>query len=62
MNATTEFMDLLQVKYPILQAPMAGVATSAMAAAVSNAGGLGALGLCWVSFLRVYSTALQVAV
>ncbi|WP_042244711.1 nitronate monooxygenase family protein [Paracoccus sp. PAMC 22219] len=49
MNATTEFMDLLQVKYPILQAPMAGVATPAMAAAVSNAGGLGALGLCAAS-------------
>lgn len=30
---------------PIVQAPMAGVATPAMAAAVSNAGGLGSLGL-----------------
>lgn len=49
MNATTELMDLLQVKCPILQAPMAGVATPAMAAAVSNAGGLGALGLCAAS-------------
>lgn len=49
MNATTELMDLLRVKYPILQAPMAGVATPVMAAAVSNAGGLGALGLCAAS-------------
>jgi nitronate monooxygenase len=30
---------------PIIQAPMAGVATPALAAAVSNAGGLGSLGL-----------------
>ncbi|WP_319826281.1 nitronate monooxygenase [Thalassovita sp.] len=35
----------LGLKGPLLQAPMAGVATPAMAAAVSNAGGLGALGL-----------------
>jgi len=31
--------------FPIIQAPMAGVATPALAAAVSNAGALGALGL-----------------
>ncbi|MGR3712758.1 MAG: NAD(P)H-dependent flavin oxidoreductase [Shimia sp.] len=35
----------LGLKWPIFQAPMAGVSTPAMAAAVSNAGGLGALGL-----------------
>jgi nitronate monooxygenase len=46
MTATTELLDLIQVRHPILQAPMAGVATPAMAAAVSIAGGLGALGLC----------------
>ncbi len=38
MTATTRFLDLLEVQLPILQAPMAGVATPAMAAAVSNAG------------------------
>ncbi len=41
-------MDLLSalgIKHPILQAPMAGVSTPALAAAVSNAGGLGALGI-----------------
>ncbi len=37
--------DDLGLEIPILQAPMAGVATPAMAAAVSNAGGLGGLGL-----------------
>ena len=41
MNA---FLEKLQVALPIFQAPMAGVSTPAMAAAVSNAGGLGALG------------------
>src|SRR5690606_17162625 len=30
---------------PIIQAPMAGTATPALAAAVSNAGGLGSIGL-----------------
>lgn len=35
----------LGLRWPIFQAPMAGVSTPAMAAAVTNAGGLGALGL-----------------
>lgn len=33
------------VTHPIIQAPMAGVSTPAMAAAVSNAGGLGSIGV-----------------
>lgn len=37
-------LDLLQIDHPILQAPMAGAATPQLAAAVSNAGGIGALG------------------
>jgi nitronate monooxygenase len=36
---------MLKLESPILQAPMAGISTPAMAAAVSNAGGLGALGV-----------------
>ena len=36
---------VLRLSWPLLQAPMAGVSTPQMAAAVSNAGGLGALGL-----------------
>jgi nitronate monooxygenase len=39
----TTFLDRLGLWLPILQAPMAGVSTPALAAAVSNAGGLGAL-------------------
>jgi nitronate monooxygenase len=41
----TSFRDRLGLAHPILQAPMAGVATPALAAAVSNAGALGAIGL-----------------
>ncbi len=35
---------LLGIEHPIIQAPMAGSATPALAAAVSNAGGIGSLG------------------
>jgi nitronate monooxygenase len=37
-------LDLLGIELPIIQAPMAGVSTPEMAAAVMNAGGLGSLG------------------
>src|SRR5690606_40559670 len=36
--------ERLGIELPIIQAPMASVATPALAAAVSNAGGLGSLG------------------
>src|SRR3954466_7267770 len=35
--------EQLKIEYPIVQAPMLGVSTPEMAAAVSNAGGLGSL-------------------
>jgi nitronate monooxygenase len=38
-------LSKLGIRTPIIQAPMAGVSTPAMAAAVSNAGALGSLGL-----------------
>jgi nitronate monooxygenase len=38
-------LALLGIRKPIIQAPMAGVTTPALAAAVSNAGGLGSLGV-----------------
>ncbi|QUH26250.1 enoyl-[acyl-carrier-protein] reductase FabK [Serpentinicella alkaliphila] len=37
----TELCDILNIKYPIIQGGMAWVATAELAAAVSNAGGLG---------------------
>jgi nitronate monooxygenase len=39
------FLKKLGITLPIIQAPMAGVSTPAMAAAVSNAGALGSLGI-----------------
>src|SRR4051794_15041738 len=44
MALTTAFTDLLSVPQPVVSAPMAGVAGGALAAAVSNAGGLGLVG------------------
>lgn len=41
----TGFQKIIDVPYPIVQAPMAGTSTPELAAAVSNAGGLGSLGL-----------------
>ena len=54
-------LTLLGIKYPIIQAPMAGTATVALAAAVSNAGGLGSLGLgsCNVEQARQQIQALK---
>ncbi len=39
------FLGTLGIDLPIIQAPMAGVSTPEMAAAVSNAGGLGSIGV-----------------
>lgn len=41
----TRVCELLDIKYPIIQAAMAWVINAEMVAAVSNAGGLGTLGL-----------------
>lgn len=41
--------DMFTLKYPIIQAPIGGIATPELAAAVSNAGGLGGLALSWSS-------------
>lgn len=43
MDAT--FLDRFGLTLPIVQAPMAGVSTPALAAVVSNAGGLGSIGI-----------------
>ena len=37
------FLRKLGIELPIIQAPMAGVSTPEMAAAMSNAGGLGSI-------------------
>lgn len=40
-----QLLQKLQIKLPIIQAPMAGVSTPEMASAVSNAGALGSIGI-----------------
>ncbi|WP_462382768.1 NAD(P)H-dependent flavin oxidoreductase [Pseudomonas sp. Marseille-QA0892] len=45
MSAPARFTELLGIQYPLIQAPMAGVSTPELAAAVSNAGALGSLGI-----------------
>jgi hypothetical protein len=48
---TTGLTKLLQIKYPIIQAPIGSATSPGLAAAVSNAGGLGNFGgpepWCW---------------
>jgi nitronate monooxygenase len=45
MMFKNEVTELLQIDYPIIQAPMAGgVTTSTLVASVSNHGGLGMIG------------------
>ncbi len=43
MSATRHLLDLLGARVPIIQAPMAGVSSPAMAAAVSSVGALGSI-------------------
>lgn len=45
MQAYHPFFSRLGLEHPIIQAPMAGVGTPRLAAAVSNAGALGSLGI-----------------
>jgi nitronate monooxygenase len=42
---TSTLLDRLGIQLPIIQAPMAGTSSPAMAAAVSDAGGLGSIGV-----------------
>lgn len=49
MILKTKLCDLLQVEYPIVQAPIGSATTPELASAVSNAGGLGMLAITWSS-------------
>jgi len=44
----TVLTELLKIRYPIIQAPMAGSDSPALVASVSNAGGLGSLGAAYM--------------
>jgi nitronate monooxygenase len=56
----TDLLDLLGIELPIIQAPMAGSTTPALAAAVSNAGGLGSIGCATISPDKLGDTADEV--
>ena len=45
MQSSHPFFSQLSIQHPIIQAPMAGTSTPRLAAAVSNAGALGSLGI-----------------
>ena len=49
----TDLMDLLEIEHPIIQAPMAGSTTVALAAAVSSSGGLGSFGYSEATLDRI---------
>jgi nitronate monooxygenase len=59
----SDLLDLLGIEQPIVQAPMIGSATPALAAAVGNAGGLGSLGCAAMSLdqLRAKAGELRAA-
>ena len=55
----TDFKNLLGIEHPIVQAPMAGSATVGLAAAVSNAGGLGSMGCGEMTAAELHQTVEQ---
>jgi nitronate monooxygenase len=59
----TDFLELLGITHPVIQAPMAGFAPPALAAAVCNAGGLGSIGCAGIppATVRGQITALRQA-
>ncbi len=54
--ASLDFLSYLDIRFPIIQAPMAGICTPALAAAVSNAGGLGSVSVAAMSPDQAHST------
>jgi nitronate monooxygenase len=55
-----DLIDLLGIDHPIVQAPMGGEATPALAVAVSNAGGLGGVGCSFMSLEELRDTANEI--
>ncbi len=51
----TRLCDVLDIRWPIIQAPIGSASCPELAAAVSNAGGLGTLALSWKSLAEVRS-------
>ena len=61
MWPTTRLQTLFGIEHPVVQAPMAGASTPAMAVAVANAGGLGSLGCAMMSAEQLKAAAAEVA-
>ncbi|MBV8506633.1 MAG: nitronate monooxygenase [Alphaproteobacteria bacterium] len=59
----TDFVELLGITHPVIQAPMAGFASPALAAAVCNTGALGSIGCAGIPLatVREQITALRQA-
>ena len=55
-----DLIDLLGIDHPIVQAPMGGESTPALAVAVSNAGGLGGLGCSFMSMEELRTKAEEI--
>lgn len=61
MWPVTRLQALFGIEHPVVQAPMAGASTPAMAIAVANAGGLGSLGCAAMTGEQVRAAAAEVA-
>jgi nitronate monooxygenase len=61
MWPTDRLQTLFGIEHPIVQAPMAGASTPAMAIAVANAGGLGSLGCAMMGADDLRAAAAEVA-
>ncbi|MGH8853928.1 MAG: NAD(P)H-dependent flavin oxidoreductase [Telluria sp.] len=51
-----DLLSMLNIRYPIIQAPMAGISTPALAAAVSEAGGLGSIAVGTITPAQAQAT------
>lgn len=61
MWPTDRLQKLFGIEHPVIQAPMAGASTPAMAVAVANAGGLGSLGCAAMTAEQLRAAAKDVA-
>lgn len=61
MSASSDFLQILKLQHPIIQAPLAGGGdTPELVAAVSNAGGLGFIGAAYLSHEQIAQAARNV--
>lgn len=60
MWPTDKLQALLGIEHPVVQAPMAGASTPAMAVAVANAGGMGSLGCAAMTVEQLRAAAADV--